>query len=144
MIALTIRQPFAELVVQGWKTIENRSARTGLRGRILIHAGKQPHALATPTTIADMKSGRLASMAVIGFVQLVGCHEARGCGCSAAEGAAWAGDAYGMEGDVWHWEFADAHEFTTPIPAKGQLGFWSVASPSVAHLSELAIAEALS
>jgi len=39
--ALSIRQPWAWLIVNGFKDIENRSWRTEFRGRVLIHAGKK-------------------------------------------------------------------------------------------------------
>ena len=38
--ALSIRQPWAWLIVNGYKDIENRNWRTSVRGRIYIHAGK--------------------------------------------------------------------------------------------------------
>lgn len=41
MKALSIRQPWAWLIVNGHKDIENRTWPTRLRGRVLIHAGKQ-------------------------------------------------------------------------------------------------------
>lgn len=41
MKALSIRQPWAWLVVNGLKDIENRTWYTKQRGVILIHAGKQ-------------------------------------------------------------------------------------------------------
>lgn len=40
--ALSLRQPWAALVVHGLKTIEIRSWSTELRGRILIHAARIP------------------------------------------------------------------------------------------------------
>lgn len=40
MITLSVRQPWAWLIVNGHKDIENREWPTGFRGRILIHAGK--------------------------------------------------------------------------------------------------------
>lgn len=40
MIALSIRQPWAWLILNGWKDIENRDWTTRVRGRILIHAAK--------------------------------------------------------------------------------------------------------
>lgn len=40
MKALSIRQPWAWLIVNGYKDIENRDWWTGFRGPILIHAGK--------------------------------------------------------------------------------------------------------
>lgn len=36
---LSIRQPYAWLIVQGIKPVENRTWRTNFRGRVLIHAG---------------------------------------------------------------------------------------------------------
>ncbi|WP_075357884.1 ASCH domain-containing protein [Caballeronia sordidicola] len=39
MIALSIRQPWAWLIVNGHKDIENRDWSTRFRGRVLIHAG---------------------------------------------------------------------------------------------------------
>jgi hypothetical protein len=38
--ALSIRQPWAWLIVNGHKDIENRSWSTPFRGRFLVHAGK--------------------------------------------------------------------------------------------------------
>ena len=40
MRALSIRQPWAWLIVNGHKDIENREWQTTYRGRVLIHAGK--------------------------------------------------------------------------------------------------------
>lgn len=40
MIALSIRQPWAWLIVNGHKDIENRTWTTQVRGRILVHAGQ--------------------------------------------------------------------------------------------------------
>jgi hypothetical protein len=39
-IALSIRQPWASLVVLGFKPLENRNWRTTFRGRFAIHAAK--------------------------------------------------------------------------------------------------------
>jgi hypothetical protein len=39
MKALSIRQPWAWLIVNGFKNIENRTWRTAFRGPVLIHAG---------------------------------------------------------------------------------------------------------
>lgn len=39
-LILSVRQPWAWLIVNGWKNIENREWSTRVRGRILIHASK--------------------------------------------------------------------------------------------------------
>ncbi|MGH7201959.1 MAG: ASCH domain-containing protein [Planctomycetaceae bacterium] len=41
LIALGIRQPWAELIVRGAKTIEVRSQPTNVRGRIYVYASKK-------------------------------------------------------------------------------------------------------
>jgi hypothetical protein len=46
MKALSLKQPFAELILQGRKTIELRKWNTSFRGRFLIHASKVPDAQA--------------------------------------------------------------------------------------------------
>jgi hypothetical protein len=40
MKALSIRQPWAWLVASGYKDIENRRWKTGFRGRVYVHAGR--------------------------------------------------------------------------------------------------------
>ena len=40
MMALSIRQPWAWMILHAGKDIENRTWRTGFRGRVLIHAAK--------------------------------------------------------------------------------------------------------
>ena len=42
MKALSLKQPFAELIVSGKKTIELRKWNTNFRGEFLIHASKVP------------------------------------------------------------------------------------------------------
>ncbi|MFA4960255.1 MAG: ASCH domain-containing protein [Candidatus Pacearchaeota archaeon] len=42
MKTLTLKQPFAELVISGKKTIELRNWSTKFRGKFLIHASKSP------------------------------------------------------------------------------------------------------
>ncbi|MDM8556483.1 ASCH domain-containing protein [Desulfococcaceae bacterium HSG7] len=39
MKALSVRQPWAWLIVHGYKDIENRTWKTALRGRFLVQAG---------------------------------------------------------------------------------------------------------
>jgi hypothetical protein len=46
MKALSLKQPWAELLLQGKKTIETRTWNTAFRGPFLIHASKQVDAKA--------------------------------------------------------------------------------------------------
>ncbi len=38
--ALTVRQPWASLIIAGYKDVENRSWTTSYRGRLAVHAGR--------------------------------------------------------------------------------------------------------
>jgi hypothetical protein len=53
-IALSIQQPWAWLIANGRKQIENRSWRTEFRGPIAIHAGKKPDRETLDTLRADI------------------------------------------------------------------------------------------
>ncbi len=77
--ALSVKQPWAWLIVAGYKDIENRSRRTHYRGPLLIHAGAnrrlmdpqfwtwlgKQHRVVPPTT--------LEFGGVLGVVDLVDC-----------------------------------------------------------------------
>ncbi len=39
-VCLSVRQPWAWLIANGWKNVENRTKRTCFRGRFLVHASK--------------------------------------------------------------------------------------------------------
>jgi len=43
MKALSLKQPWAELIVSGKKTIEIRNWNTRFRGEFLVHASKNPN-----------------------------------------------------------------------------------------------------
>lgn len=74
LIALGIKQPWAELIVRGVKTIELRSQPTNIRGTIYVYASKQPArfpraqqtALAYGIEIDDLPKGVL-----VGTVEIV-------------------------------------------------------------------------
>ena len=40
MIALSVKQPYAESIIRGEKVIERRTVNTKIRGRIMIYASK--------------------------------------------------------------------------------------------------------
>ena len=64
MNALTICQPYAELIMRREKRVENRTWRTDYRGAILIHAGKSREWL--------MGSDDFDFGCIVGTVDLVG------------------------------------------------------------------------
>ena len=76
LVAISVKQPWATLIVAGLKTIEIRSWPTRRRGPVLIHAGKVPderpegwERIATPElqAAAELRGG------LIGVANLVAC-----------------------------------------------------------------------
>jgi len=80
MKALSIRQPWAWLIIHGGKDIENRSWHTKFRGRFLVHAsqGMTQQEYANAAAFADLECGvtippfnELQRGGVVGSVELV-------------------------------------------------------------------------
>lgn len=153
--AITIRPPWADAVVDGFKTTENRRAGfpSRYRGELLIHAGRQwsirgqrdPRIRAAfaekygPRSSAAWvhlwESMRAHAGDVIGRVELVGAHIAAPDCCDDR----WAELEYEEdEGtrrtDILHLELAHAERFEYAIRARGALGLWR---PTLETLDEL-------
>lgn len=138
MKALTVRQPFAWRIVHGTKTIENRTRPIQTRGRILIHAGAQPHEL-----YRGRPMDHLPMSALVGAVQIVGSHNAETCAgrCLDAGGMYPGGGVYPADAVVHHWELAGAVAFddSDVVPnVRGALGLWDP-DPSSAYLARVAL-----
>jgi hypothetical protein len=81
MKVLSIRQPWADLIVNGHKDIENRSWPTKVRGPVLIHAGKQfesdsfDNLCINPVTRRFMRAGRFSYDVggIVGIAEIVDC-----------------------------------------------------------------------
>lgn len=115
---LTVKQPWAGLIIDGIKDVENRSwafpATLELPCLIAIHAG----AKLDPKTTAT----GFPTRAVVGLVYVVGCHkrEATGTKCHRCT------SPWGIE-DQHHWMLADPIKFLQPIEATGKMGLMPVA-----------------
>jgi hypothetical protein len=76
LVAISVKQPWAALIVAGVKTVEVRTWPTRRRGRVLIHAGKvaddRPEAWALVTTPELLELARLRG-GIIGVANLVEC-----------------------------------------------------------------------
>jgi len=72
--ALGIRQPWAELIMRGVKTIELRSSQTKIRGTIYVYASKTlaktSHAIEAATQ-AEITTETLPTGTLIGTVEIV-------------------------------------------------------------------------
>lgn len=76
--ALSVRQPWAALILAGRKTVEVRSWPTRHRGPILLHTGRQADSRAEPWAAVD--SRELATVAavrggIVGVFEIVDCIE---------------------------------------------------------------------
>lgn len=116
MRALSIKQPWAWLIVNGFKDIENRTWATKVTGEILIHAGKKPDTLSSDEKQAiENKIGRaLPTEFELGGI--VG--KARIKTCVTWSSSFWFGGPCGFV-------LEDARILPFK-PCKGQLGFFDV------------------
>lgn len=122
MKALSIRQPWAELILQGRKTVELRTWRTNYRGRFLIHAAQKVNVEACEAYGLDPAS--LVRGAVVGSVELVDIldfdeasyDEHRGEHLRLGE---WPGDLLG-------WRLAEPERLPEPIPMNGKRNLFDV------------------
>ena len=76
MISLGIRQPWAELILRGIKTIEVRSTETSIRGPIYIYASKKLADIPAAETAVnkyDLNPDALPKGIVVGTVEIVDC-----------------------------------------------------------------------
>lgn len=114
MRVLTIRQPFAWVIIEGLKDIENRSWRPPsdiIGQRIAIHAGKQWHkqGLQWVETELGLRVPRgLIRGAIIGTAEIVGVVE--------ASESPWFIGPLG-------WVLANPVR-CAPVPMRGKLGLW--------------------
>lgn len=106
MKALSIREPWASLILSGKKTIETRTWKTKYRGKILLCASKKP---------VSWISGKAFAVA-----ELIECRpmlvddEVKAC-CESY----W---------NAWSWIFENVKPIS-PFPVKGMLGLFEVDVP---------------
>jgi ASCH domain len=96
--ALTVKQPWAAMIVSGVKPVEYRTWRTGYRGRLYIHA-----ALRLDADAPEWDGPPLVFGVVLGHVELT----------EVTEGA-----------DGWEWHLAEPVPLDVPVPCQGRLGLW--------------------
>ncbi len=126
---LSVRQPYASLLVKGIKDVENRSRRTNYRGLVLIHASQKMHDIVTymrglggvmfsgiPAYVLS-ESDLCDLQPEVNFSAIIGCVEI--VDCVQNHPSEWA------EKGQWHWVCKNAKAFVNPIrDVKGKLGIW--------------------
>ena len=140
MKAISIKQPWASLIVHGIKNIENRAWKVPERyigQRVLIHASgkpdKEPYMLfndvqadAIDGSIMDVCASYHQLSSIIGSVEITD--------CVINHHSIWAEKSLNKEGFIpihwdaikptYNWVLANPILFDKPIPAKGKLSFW--------------------
>lgn len=144
MKAITIKQPWASLIVHGIKDIENRTwacPKKYLGRRVLIHASAKPdrepymifsdaQADAIDNCVMDVCGCYELTGAIIGSVEIVD--------CVINHSSIWAEktedytvgmkpilhEAITGRKVIYNWVLANPVLFKKPIPAKGKLSFW--------------------
>jgi len=111
---LSIRQPWAWLILSGHKTIENRSWTTSYRGPLYIHAGVNRHAIPIATIERNfgitIDRAALTLGAIIGRVTLVD--------VVTSSQSRWFEGPYGF--------VLQDPEIIKPVPYRGQMGLFDV------------------
>lgn len=122
MKALSFRQPWAELVLQGRKTMDLRTYTTQYRGRIAIHASQTVEAESARRHGFEPKA--LDNGALVGTVELVEVIPLDEAAYEAHREAHLAGRGYrqGMFG----WLLARPERLPQPIPARGRTNLFNV------------------
>ena len=117
MRALSIRQPWAWLIVNGHKDIENRTWSTRFRGRVYIHAGRR----VVPDDFPEQREYLRQSGIVLPPDMLLGAivGEATITDCVSASDSPWFCGPYGFL-------LVDAIAYPEPVPYRGRLGFFQV------------------
>ena len=72
MLALSVRQPFAEQIMRGTKTIEYRKMLTRIRERVYIYASKGARPIEDWKGM-NVQPGELPTGVLVGTVEIVGC-----------------------------------------------------------------------
>lgn len=114
-LVLTVQQPYASLIIEGQKWIENRSWATRYRGPLLIHAGVSQDSMEMAKHYAAelQSAGELRFGVILGAVTLTDCRPV----------AELADDPW-AEGP-WCWLLeGPLLKLDKPFPCAGQRGLW--------------------
>ncbi len=116
MKALSLKQPFAELILQGKKKIELRKWNTKFRGEFFIHASKIPDERA----MKEFGFNKLPLGFIVGKANLVSVKKYKN------EEEHKKDKNLHLASSVWgnYGFILENPKRISPIPAKGKLGFW--------------------
>jgi hypothetical protein len=130
--ALSFRQPWAELVIQGSKTLDLRTWSTAYRGPLAVYASNTVEEEASRAHGLD--PGRLTTGAVVGLVDLVRIVRLDEPAYRARQEEHLGGRAF--RDKLYGWELANPRPLAEPVPARGRLRLFEVALPDGAKEAE--------
>jgi activating signal cointegrator 1 len=133
MKTLSIRQPWATLLCLGVKRYETRSWKTGYRGPLAIHAGKELDRLERPARVKRFLRELLAKAGypephllprgcVIGVADLVDCVPTEAI-AGLTKTDRYLGD---FRPGRWAWRFREARLLNHPLPVRGWLSLFDL------------------
>lgn len=115
LIALGVRQPWAELIVRGIKTVEVRTVPTRVRGTIYVYASRTLSTLDQAGIAADrqgIETDQLCYGQLVGMVDIVDCRPMTSADLSAAC------LSEPLSGKHYAWRLENAHRLETPLSVK--------------------------
>lgn len=123
MKVLTIKQPWATLIMQGNKRYEFRSWQTKYRGELLIHAGKGIDKEAMKRLAKyipkDMPTGKI--LGKVKLVDCIRCDDDFKEKCLKENKEVYAKSTFV---EKFAWKLENVEVFDEPIEAKGKLSLW--------------------
>ena len=123
MKVLTIKQPWATLIMQGNKRYEFRSWQTKCRGELLIHAGKGIDKEAMKRLAKyipkDMPTGKI--LGKVKLVDCIRCDDDFKEKCLKENKEVYAKSTFV---EKFAWKLENVEVFDEPIEAKGKLSLW--------------------
>lgn len=121
MKALSLKQPWAELIVSGRKTLEIRKWRTNFRGEFLIHASKVPNSKA----MERLGFKNLPTGCIVGKAKIVDVKEYNSIEEFERDTDKHFAKDYEWNGKLYGFVVKDAQRLKEK-PLKGQLNFFEV------------------
>lgn len=115
IVALGIRQPWVELILQGIKTIEVRSRNTRIRGTIYLYASKKESTLPA-AKVAAIRAGLKGESLPYGM--LVGSVELNESRPATPQDAAAAGVPASALAGKFAWILSNPKRFDGPLPVR--------------------------
>jgi hypothetical protein len=115
IVALGIKQPWAELILRGAKTLEVRTVNTRVRGTIYLYASKRPAASSVAQSAADAQGIDVAKLpcgVLVGSVEL---QETRVAGAGERPAACLPAE---MLERRFVWRLRNPQRFAKPVPVR--------------------------